>query len=46
MDNPKVMDEIEAKIRENMKQAFENSLSEDMPNENDEEEDDENISDD
>ena len=32
-DNPEVMAEIEAKIRENMKQAFENSLSEDMPNE-------------
>ncbi len=34
-DNPEVMAEIEAKIRENMKQAFENSLSEDMPNEED-----------
>ena len=27
-DNPKVMDEVEAKIRENMKKAFENSLTE------------------
>ena len=41
------MDEIEAKIRENMKQAFENSLSEDMPNENeDEDEEDEGSSND
>ena len=28
IDNPKVMDEIEVKIRENMKKAFENSLTE------------------
>ena len=28
MENPKVMEEVEAKIRENMKKAFENSLVE------------------
>lgn len=33
-DNPKVMDEIEAKIRENMKKAFENSLTEGEMTEN------------
>lgn len=38
MDNPKVMEEVEAKIRENMKKAFENSLTEGEEIENDEEE--------
>ena len=28
MDNPKVMDEVEKKIRENSTQAFENALNE------------------
>ena len=36
IDNPKVMDEIETKIRENMKKAFENSLTEGEISENDE----------
>ncbi len=36
-DNPEVMAEVEAKIRENMAQAFENSLSEETVSENDEE---------
>ena len=39
-DNPKVMDEIEAKIRENMKKAFENSLTEGEVKENEENEED------
>lgn len=39
-DNPKVMDEIEAKIRENMKKAFENSLTEGEVTENEEDEED------
>ena len=36
-DNPKIMKEIEEKIRENMRQAFENSLVEEEPLKNDEE---------
>ena len=39
-DNPKVMDEIEAKIRENMKKAFENSLTEGEVQESEEAEED------
>ena len=39
-DNPKVMDEIEAKIRENMKKAFENSLTEGEVQESEEVEED------
>ena len=36
-ENPKVMEEVEKKVRENFEKAFEQSLGEEMPEEDDDE---------
>ena len=40
-ENPKVMEEVDKKVRENFAKAFEQSLGEEIPQDDDEEEDDE-----
>ena len=38
-ENPTILDEVEKKVRDNFAKAFEQSLGEEIPEENDDEED-------
>ncbi len=40
-ENPKILEEVEQKVRDNFKKAFEQSLGEELPSKDDEDEDDE-----